>query len=112
MYHRSELKSSNAVDIENTMAYFSRKFEGKYTIEKAVLPGRDFVVIDTALKGVFISVKPNSTGATLKYNVCAPSFLVRLAMSPLLILMGLKWSKHIIEDIKSLASDTHDMSQQ
>ena len=112
MYYRSELKSSQTVNVENTMAYFSRKFKGQYTIEKAVLPGRDFVVIDTALKGIFISVKPNSTGATLKYNACPPSFLLRLILSPLLIIMESIWSKHIVNDIKSLVSDTHDMSQQ
>ncbi len=109
MYYSEQLFSSQPVTVDNTMDFFRSYFKNKYDIKKAILPGRDFVVAESDSKGVFVSVKPNSQGAILKFNAASPSVFQRL--NPFSAFACLFGTKHIIKDIKELTTNTADMSQ-
>lgn len=109
MYYSCQINSSKPVDIESVMSYFEKSFQGKYEVEKASMPGRDFILKKSSLVGIFLSVKPNDKGAMLKFNACPPSVLLRL-LSFITQLICMMKSGPIVDDIKALASNTKDMS--
>ncbi len=109
MYYNCQINSSKPVDVESVMSFFESKFQGKYEVEKALAPGRDFVLKKSGLIGIFLSVKPNDKGAVLKFNACPPSMLWRL-LGFVTMLICLMKSGPIVDDIKALAAYTKDMS--
>lgn len=93
------------------MAFFNRKLGHKYTISKAFMPKRDFIIEETGLKGVVVAVSPTNEGALLTYNACPPSPMLRM-LAPVFNIIGVVMSKSIIEDVKLLVENTTDMSQE
>lgn len=103
-----EIKHNPELTKEKLIELFCQHFNGKYEVYPTKVIDRDFVVMKSAISGVFVKLKQKNGRTEIVFNSDAPSALLRMFTG---ILIRFFADQAVMQDVRTFLESSPDFKK-